>query len=490
MVYDSLHDQPLAGANVLISGAAAPATTDARGRYAFNLDSIPEGLHSIGFFHPLLDSLGIAAPPKKVSTKRGEPVSVDLAVPSAATLLAALCPDSTLSGKRGILMGVVRDAQTEGALAGALIVVMWTATEIGNSSISKIPQALNTRSMSDGSYRVCGVPPGLPFRAQARLNGKATGWIDMELPPFRLINRGFLVGDRPQTVASQRAAAGTSAAAAGAATGGAPTGGAAAPSGAGAAPAAAGARAAGTPPPGTVTMLIDSTVKLGDAVLTGTVVGADGNPLEGAQVLLLGSTLGAHADSRGRFHLAGLPAGTQTFEVRLLSYLPRRYTVDLSAKHENTLAATLDSRATVLSQVEVKAKPTGDMAGFEERKKKGLGMYITEEDIHNKAPISFSDIFRGIPGVSVVFDGSEYFVQITRAVTGMGCPVAWIVDGSPLLAASNDIDAMFNPADIAAIEIYRSAIEAPVQYQVADSRCGVIVVWTKRVAGRSKPSSQ
>ena len=87
---------------------------------------------------------------------------------------------------------------------------------------------------------------------------------------------------------------------------------------------------------------------LGTAQLNGTVVGADGKPLEGAQVYLVGTAVGARADSRGIFHLSGLPSGTQTVEVRQLSYSPKRYTVDLSPSRESRLTAVMDAKAQVL----------------------------------------------------------------------------------------------------------------------------------------------
>ena len=116
---------------------------------------------------------------------------------------------------------------------------------------------------------------------------------------------------------------------------------------------------------------------LGTAQLNGTVVGRDGKPLEGAQVYLVGAAVGARADSRGIFHLSGLPAGTQTVEVRQLSYAPKRFTVDLSPSRESRLTAVMDAKAQVLGEITVQGKATSDIPGFDGAPSAGSGRSST-----------------------------------------------------------------------------------------------------------------
>jgi hypothetical protein len=346
-----------------------------------------------------------------------------------------------------MMLGVVRDAETDAPLPGALVVVMWTEMNIGTSSLSKLPKAAHTTVGERGNYRLCGIPNGVALRTQARMGAKASGWIDITMPPGGVIQRDFLMGQRQVAAAP-----------------------APAPTAPGAAPAPPAA-----PKP------------LGSAQLNGTVVGADGKPLEGAQVYLVGTAVGARADSRGIFHLSGLPAGTQTVEVRLLSYSPKRYTVDLSPQRESRLAAVMDAKAQVLGEVTVQGKPTSSIPGFDDRAKRGLGTFLNRQDIENRQSILTTDLFRTIPGLTVGFDGSNYIVQSSRSL-GNGCQVQWYLDGSPFDNSSNDLDQMLRPDDIEAIEVYKSASEVPVQYQGRDASCGTILVWTKRTAGRSKPA--
>jgi len=444
-VYDSLHDEPVRGATVVIAGSTHQAVTDSTGAYHFDVDSLPEGVVTVGFFMAGMDSLGITPPPRQIGIHHGESAILDLGVPSMRTILHVVCRDSASDGK-GMMLGVVRDAETDAPLPGALVVVMWTEMNIGNSSLSKLPKAAHTTVGERGSYRLCGIPAGVALRTQARMGAKASGWIDITMPPQGVIQRDFLMGQR--LVAAAPAAPST------------------AP---GAAPA----------PP-------QAPKPLGTAQLNGTVVGSDGKPLEGAQVYLVGTAIGARADSRGIFRLGGLPAGTQTVEVRLISYAPKRYTVDLSPQRESRLAAVMDSKAQVLGEITIEGKPSSGIPGFDERAKRGMGTFLTRADIEERQSVLTTDLFRTIPGLVVGFDGQNYVVTSGRA---NGCAVQWYLDGAPYDNSSNDLDQMIRPDDIQAIEVYKSPSEVPVQYQGQNASCGTVLVWTKRVAGKPKPKA-
>ena len=266
MVYDSLSDAPLdrrVGDPRRHGGIGASRTRPAT--IVIDADRVPDGRYQLSFFHPALDSIGVAPPPRTIVIKGRASVVADLAMPSAASILHAVCPDSLRSEGRGLLIGDVRDAETDRPLAGALVVVMWSAISIGNSSISRLPRAMNARTDSDGLFRICGVPSQTPLRTQARLTPKASGWLDLTIQPGGVVVQQFLIGETP-TVAG-------------------------APPKAPAAGAAVSATAAAAAP------------VVGSSTLIGTVVGGDDAPLEGAQVLLIGSTMtvSARADATRQF---------------------------------------------------------------------------------------------------------------------------------------------------------------------------------------------
>src|SRR6185437_4726389 len=357
-VLDSLRELPLAGATVLITNTTFTGTTDPSGRFRIVAHGLPDGLYQVGFFHPTLDSLGISPPTQPVMIGRGKTSFVQLYVPSAQTVVASVCPDSSRTESRGLVMGVVRDASTEKPMPGVRVVLMWTGVSVAGNSVLKVPQATSVLTDDMGTFRACGVPTQTLVRLQARSSAGASGWIEVTVPPTGLALRDVLLGERPAVVAQ-------------------------APASAPGTPDTASARKPAPP---------------GSATLTGHVTSAEGKPLEGAMVLLLGTQLSARSDVDGAFRLTGLPAGTQSVEVREIGYSPKRFAVDLTPRHPSTLTATLDEHTTVLKTMEITAKRGSEIAGFDQRKKSGLGYYMDRDQIEKSNPISTTDLFRQVPG--------------------------------------------------------------------------------------------
>jgi hypothetical protein len=440
-VYDSLVQKVLVGATVTSSGSSLLAITDSTGTYALDVDSLGEGSHEISFFHPSLDSIGIAPPPRHVMLHVGKPEVLDLAVPSAATIVKEFCGNQP-NENRTLIMGEVRDAEADKPLAGAFVVVRWTAMIVGNSTISNSLQANNVRADSNGFFRMCGVPAQMPLKAQARLLPKSSGIIDLIVPSNGLVIQEFLVGVRPPPPEGTLTATGI---------------------------------AATTAPTG----------PLGTSSVVGTVVGADGAPLEGAQVYLVGTTRAAKVDYKGNFRLGGLPAGTQTVEVRLLSYQPKRYTVNLAPQKEAHLSAVLGQRAQVLDPVVVTAKETSGIPGFDQRAKNGMGTYFTKSQIQDANSNAITDLFRKVAGMPVLFVDGQYVV-VSRRASATCKSAQWFVDGNRYDPKDENIDEMFRPTEVQAIEVYNSATTTPAEYQGPESACGTILIWTNR-GSNNKP---
>src|SRR4051812_7122486 len=85
IVYDSLHDEPVRNATVIIAGSTRQAVTDSNGMYRFDMDSLPEGVVTVGFFMAGMDSLGITPPVRQIDIHHGQSALLDLGVPSMRT---------------------------------------------------------------------------------------------------------------------------------------------------------------------------------------------------------------------------------------------------------------------------------------------------------------------------------------------------------------------------------------------------------------------
>ena len=98
VVIDSLHNTPLAHADVQIEGTARIAHSDGDGNFHF--DSVPAGPIHLAVFHPLLDSLGLAIASPRLTVRGGDTLLVTLATPSGTALAASECKGVPRSRRR------------------------------------------------------------------------------------------------------------------------------------------------------------------------------------------------------------------------------------------------------------------------------------------------------------------------------------------------------------------------------------------------------
>src|SRR5687767_14919526 len=89
-IYDSIARAPLSRAVVYLAGTSHTGSTDRTGR--FQLDGVPAGRYQVAFTHPVLDTLGIAAPERSIEVRDGGIAKADLYVPSMWSMVKRLCP--------------------------------------------------------------------------------------------------------------------------------------------------------------------------------------------------------------------------------------------------------------------------------------------------------------------------------------------------------------------------------------------------------------
>ena len=436
-VYDSLAAKPLAGAIVQLAmkgnGARVISTTSgADGDFEFT--GVQPGSYIIGFFHPALDSLGLAAPPRSLEISTAAPAHVTLAIPSAVTVRKILCAPSSAADSSGLVIGFVRDADKGIPLVGAQVVMMWREV-VFQDGIRAERREIPVKANDEGWFAICGVPSDGPIMARAELGNDVTGFIELSAPPRGVLHRDFYI---PHDSAAITVAVDDSA---GTATG--------------------------------------QKMRRGSARLTGVVHDPEGKPFSSAQLLVWGSGVTGTTREDGTFTLDGLPAGSQEVEARYVGYAPRRVTVDLASNATRTVSITLDKRADVLDEVTVYGKPSKrhrDFTGFLQRRKAGFGHFLTRADIEKRHPFQFTDLFRMISGFRVV-PGAEFGYQIisTRGGFSGACQPTIYLDGIKLYH-TDDLDFFVMPRDIAGLEAYAGPSSAPLQY--SSGLCGSILIWT------------
>jgi hypothetical protein len=440
-VIDSIHGVvPLPGATVKVGNTNRQAVTDANGR--FQIDSVPPGEHNLTVLHPLLDTLNVSITTRPVQFPAGNSLAVEMAIPSAATVIAIHCTPAWRNRGPSALVGRVLDADNDTPLVGAKVSLVWQ--QLSLTTLKKEPVVRSATVAADGSYKICGLPSGVDGNVQAEFNGKKTAEVRVVMEETSPL--GFQSLRIGTTVVAEAPVDTT--------------------------PRAAGAVARADTAP---------TRLRGPARLTGRVINAAGAPVANARVDVQGTGAAALSREDGSFGFTDLPSGTQALVVRQLGFEPVEVAVELSGRAPKQVTVTMAKPARVLDPVAVvaeKSKAGLDQVGFTRRQKSGFGYFMTTEDIESRQATRMTDLFRTVPSLRVVPSGMDYVVESARDVQG-GC-VRYVVDGSPYQSMfAGDIDRLMPPHDVAAIEVYTGS-STPAEFQAAGaSSCTTVVMWSR-----------
>jgi Carboxypeptidase regulatory-like domain/TonB-dependent Receptor Plug Domain len=231
------------------------------------------------------------------------------------------------------------------------------------------------------------------------------------------------------------------------------------------------------------------------------------------------------SDELGQWHIAVPVPGTYFLSAKRIGYQPwTSAPVDVKERDDVTMVFHLRRAAVTLHPIEVSARAMRaylDRAGFYERQRSDFGHFITPEDIEKRRAVRVTDLLVAVPGVRLVRmttgSAGPLFVELRGSNISDGgvCRPRVFVDGvlfargdsRPARAERNasverrvedvlqrldqglSLDDIGHPSTIAAIEVYRSATQVPVQFggtSVA-TLCGAIVIWTKTGTRRTDP---
>jgi TonB family protein len=127
------------------------------------------------------------------------------------------------------------------------------------------------------------------------------------------------------------------------------------------------------------------------------------------------------------------------------------------------------------------------LAGFNARKTKHVGYFVTREKLDRMNSARFVDALREMPGVSMrTLRGGV----ITVSLRGARCSPLFYMDGFPATSGAMDLG-MIDLSGVEGIEVYAGMSSIPAEFMIVSGaeNCGVIAVWSRPFRPRSRPQT-
>lgn len=217
------------------------------------------------------------------------------------------------------------------------------------------------------------------------------------------------------------------------------------------------------------------------AIVVAFVTDSAGQPLAGADVQVVGTSVQGRTDDAGRVALLAVPAGKAVLRLRRLGFAELTVPISVTPGDTPESRYRMTPVAADLKPVTVRAselKPdryakTRKFDGFYRRRANGSGTFITREMVDSRNAQKSEDLLRMATGVRIRYRGTTPHVMFLR------CPqVAVYIDGIRSHDPFRDYFGM-SPLDIEALEIYHGMAQVPPEFSPKPNDCAAIVVWTR-----------
>jgi hypothetical protein len=230
-------------------------------------------------------------------------------------------------------------------------------------------------------------------------------------------------------------------------------------------------------------------------VLRGTIQDTAGKPLDGALIEIVGAQKRMFTSASGSYRLDEIKPGKYWVVARRIGYTPLQTAMTLGLGEDREVIFQLEPLAHVLPEELVRGddrewqKRYGDFAA---RSRGAFGYFLTRDDIQRARPLYLGDVVRRyLPFIRSDLYFTPAFADFSRSMSGVqgfdvssryrsnqACaPLVSLNGGMPNgIFAVND----FRPEMVEALEVYKGTRMVPAEFSGYDTRCGLVVIWTRR----------
>jgi hypothetical protein len=206
-----------------------------------------------------------------------------------------------------------------------------------------------------------------------------------------------------------------------------------------------------------------------------------GEPIEGAQVTDVLSKMSSLTTKTGTVSLVFLPDSGSIVRVQKVGYQPATMVVKISPVDTLPITMLLNAAVMTLPTVVTKDSNTRSLSpglrAMEERRRQGLGHFITEAELRKNDSKRMTSIIRTLPSVNIACPptglraGECWAVGVRRA-----CPVDVYING--VISLDNDLQKLA-VSEYSGVEFYTGPATIPIEYNKTGSSCGVLLFWMR-----------
>lgn len=203
----------------------------------------------------------------------------------------------------------------------------------------------------------------------------------------------------------------------------------------------------------------------------------NGLPLQGVTISVRGTHHFDVSDSAGAFAVSDVPSGNQIVRIVYGDTLSYEKAFHFTRRQTLVLAVVLDAQAVDLTPVVVEASSLLadlSLAGFYERRRTAVGRFYTYDQLEQAVPRSLRVLLIQA-GVTMQCLRGRCLPLGTNS--SRACVLSLYADAVPIQA--DEIEA-FHPDELAAVEVYRRAVDIPFQFRRRYDDCGAILMWRRR----------